>query len=112
MKRFAAFCLLVCLLCWPNRLLAGQGSDLDSRRARFREAIEAQWQYELKTHPELATYVGDARYNDRLSDLSAQAHFALAALYRKQGKTEEAERELGEFQKLQAKGAQSDPARP
>lgn len=73
MKRFAAVGLLVCLLCCSSLLLAGQGTDLEARRARFHEAIEAQWQYELKTHPELATYVGDARYNDRLSDLSAQA---------------------------------------
>jgi uncharacterized protein (DUF885 family) len=73
MKRYAAVCLLVCLLCCSNLLSAGQGTELEARRARFREAIEAQWQYELKTHPELATYVGDARYNDRLSDLSAQA---------------------------------------
>jgi uncharacterized protein (DUF885 family) len=73
MKRYAAVCLLSCLLCCSNALLAGQGSDLEARRARFREAIEAQWQYELKAHPELATYVGDPRYNDRLSDLSAQA---------------------------------------
>jgi uncharacterized protein (DUF885 family) len=73
MKRFAVVCGLVCLLCCSNLLLAGQGSDLEARRARFREAIEAQWQYQLKTRPELATYVGDSRYNDRLSDLSAQA---------------------------------------
>jgi uncharacterized protein (DUF885 family) len=73
MNRSAAACLLICLLCCSNVLLAGQGTDLEARRARFHEAIEAQWQYELKTHPELATYVGDARYNDRLSDLSAQA---------------------------------------
>ena len=54
--------------CFP-----GQSSDLETRRTRFRDAIAAQWQYELKTHPELATYVGDPRYNDRLSDLSPQA---------------------------------------
>lgn len=35
------------------------------------------------------------------SSLAAQAHFALAGLYRKQGKTEEAEREMEEFKKLQ-----------
>jgi uncharacterized protein (DUF885 family) len=73
MKRFAAFCLLVCLMCCSTLPLAGQGADTYSRRARFRALIDAQWQYELKTHPELATYVGDARYNDRLSDLSAEA---------------------------------------
>lgn len=35
------------------------------------------------------------------SSLAAQAHFALAGLYRKQGKSEEAEREMEEFNKLQ-----------
>ena len=35
------------------------------------------------------------------SSLAAQAHFALAGLYRKQAKSEEAEREMEEFNKLQ-----------
>jgi tetratricopeptide (TPR) repeat protein len=35
------------------------------------------------------------------SELAAKAHFALAGLYRKQGKTAEADRELQEFKKLQ-----------
>lgn len=35
------------------------------------------------------------------SPLAAQAHFALAGLYRKQAKSEEAEREMEEFKKLQ-----------
>ena len=35
------------------------------------------------------------------SGLSAQTHFALAGLYRKQGKMEAAEREMDEFKKLQ-----------
>jgi len=34
--------------------------------------------------------------------LAAQAHFGLAGLYRKQGKTAEAQREMQEFQKLQS----------
>lgn len=38
--------------------------------------------------------------------LAAQTHFALAGLYRKQGKTAEAEREMQEFQKLQQQPAQ------
>lgn len=38
---------------------------------------------------------------EKESDLAAQAHFALAGLYRKQGKIEAAEREMGEFKKLQ-----------
>jgi len=38
---------------------------------------------------------------EKEGDLAAQAHFALAGLYRKQGKTADAEREMQEFQKLQ-----------
>jgi tetratricopeptide (TPR) repeat protein len=38
---------------------------------------------------------------EKQSALAAQTHFALAGLYRKQGKTAEAERETQEFQKLQ-----------
>jgi tetratricopeptide (TPR) repeat protein len=38
---------------------------------------------------------------EKTSSLAAQAHFGLAGLYRKQGKTSEAEREMKEFQKLQ-----------
>jgi tetratricopeptide (TPR) repeat protein len=39
--------------------------------------------------------------------LAAQAHFALAGLYRKQGKTAEAQREIQEFQKLQNASGQA-----
>ncbi len=38
---------------------------------------------------------------EKESALAAQAHFALAGLYRKQGKAEAAEREMQEFKKLQ-----------
>ncbi|HWH60412.1 MAG TPA: DUF885 domain-containing protein [Terriglobales bacterium] len=33
-----------------------------------------EWQYELRTSPESATALGDNRYNDRLSDYSAEFH--------------------------------------
>jgi tetratricopeptide (TPR) repeat protein len=38
---------------------------------------------------------------EKQSSLAAQAHFGLAGLYRKQGKTAEAQREMQEFQSLQ-----------
>jgi tetratricopeptide (TPR) repeat protein len=38
---------------------------------------------------------------EKTSDLAAKAHFALAGLYRKQGKMEDAQREMSEFQRLQ-----------
>lgn len=49
---------------------------------------------------------------EQASDLSAQAHFALAGLYRKQGKAEAAEREMREFKKLQANETMADPSHP
>jgi tetratricopeptide (TPR) repeat protein len=39
-------------------------------------------------------------------ELAAQTHFALAGLYRKQGKTSEAEREMEKFQKLKSAGSE------
>jgi uncharacterized protein (DUF885 family) len=48
-------------------------ASLATRRAKLRAAIEQEWQYELRTHPEFATAIGDPRYNDRLEDRSAAA---------------------------------------
>lgn len=45
---------------------------------------------------------------EKTSDLAAKAHFALAGLYRKQGKMEDARREMTEFQKLQDTPAPSE----
>jgi tetratricopeptide (TPR) repeat protein len=42
---------------------------------------------------------------EKQSPLAGQAHFGLAGLYRKQGKTAEAQREMQEFQSLQGTGA-------
>ena len=68
--------LCACALTAPI-LLAGQSpvpaSDVAAKRARMYAEIENLWQYQLKAHPEMATYVGDARYNDRLSDYSVAA---------------------------------------
>jgi uncharacterized protein (DUF885 family) len=48
-------------------------APLAARRAQLREAIEQEWQYQMKTNPEFATAIGDPRYNDRLYDRSAEA---------------------------------------
>jgi len=47
--------------------------SLAARRAKLRDAIEQEWQYQLRIHPETATEIGDPRYNDRWSDYSAAA---------------------------------------
>nr|WP_242403388.1 DUF885 family protein [Asaia platycodi] len=36
----------------------------------FDKLLDEEWQYQLKNAPELATSIGDYRYNDRWSDLS------------------------------------------
>jgi len=43
------------------------------RRAELNRLLADQWEYSLRTQPELATQVGDDRYNDRLSDFSDKA---------------------------------------
>ena len=48
-------------------------NSLEARRAQLRDALQAEWEYALRTYPEFATYVGDTRYNDRLGDYSPQA---------------------------------------
>jgi hypothetical protein len=42
------------------------------------------------------------------TDLAAQAHFGLAGIYRKQGKMADADREMGEFRKLQSSAGHSE----
>ncbi|HSI04770.1 MAG TPA: DUF885 domain-containing protein, partial [Myxococcota bacterium] len=42
-------------------------------KARFDTLIHAEWEWLLEQYPELATDVGDARYDDRLVDLSPEA---------------------------------------
>jgi tetratricopeptide (TPR) repeat protein len=42
------------------------------------------------------------------TELAAQAHFGLAGIYRKQGKTADADREMEEFRKLQGSAGRSD----
>ncbi len=51
---------------------------------RLRTFFAAEWEYQLRQSPEYATYVGDARYNDRLSDHSPEAQAREAAHTRSQ----------------------------
>ena len=49
------------------------GATLEARRAELKRLLNDEWEYTLRTEPELATNVGDERYNDRLSDFSDKA---------------------------------------
>jgi uncharacterized protein (DUF885 family) len=44
----------------------------EARRAQFEKLFADEWEYELSENPELATSIGDYRYNDRWSDLSLE----------------------------------------
>jgi len=49
------------------------GQGVEARRAQLRDALQAEWEYSLRTYPEFATSIGDNRYNDRLGDYSPEA---------------------------------------
>jgi len=63
----ASFALLLPLLA------SAAGPSLEARRAELNRLLADEWEYNLRTQPELATQVGDNRYNDRLSDFSDKA---------------------------------------
>jgi len=46
---------------------------------------------------------------EKQGELAAQTHFALAGLYRKQGKAPQADQEMNEFQKLKSAGPAPGP---
>ena len=54
-------------------VMAHAAADLETRRADLKRLLAEEWEYTLRTQPELATQVGDNRYNDRLSDFSDKA---------------------------------------
>ena len=69
MTRFAIFYCLCCVSLPGERLSADQALlSLPSR----------EWQYELRNDPELATIVGDGRYNDRWKNYSLSAELRRA----------------------------------
>jgi uncharacterized protein (DUF885 family) len=63
----------IVLVCTMTLSAQKSSSSLEVRRAQLRDALQAEWEYQLRTYPEFATYVGDTRYNDRLGDYSSEA---------------------------------------
>ena len=48
-------------------------ASLKARRQQLTAALDAEWEHSLLVGPEFATYVGDSRYNDKLTDCSPEA---------------------------------------
>ena len=44
----------------------------DTRRAQLNAVLQKEWEYRLRTNPELASHTGDNRYNDKVSDFSPE----------------------------------------
>ena len=94
----AALCLVV--------LAGGAASSKtkagsDSRPAASPVTTPQEWQYELKSNPESATYLGDKRYNSQLTDYSPA------------GRRKDAETNrdfLQKFQAIDARGLTADKA--
>ena len=62
-------CLLTALIAMP--LIAV--SETATKKTQLKQLFADEWEYELRESPELATSIGDYRYNDRWSD-SSLAH--------------------------------------
>jgi uncharacterized protein (DUF885 family) len=76
MKIFLATIGFICMLASSFQAQTTNqtaNQTLEARRAELKRLLDEQWEYTLLTQPELATDVGDERYNDRLSDFSDQA---------------------------------------
>ena len=76
--RWAALALLSTFLLAAAPVKTGRTPAAASRSAaaakNLEKFFEEEWEWGLKEFPERATYLGDSRYNDRLTDLSLEAH--------------------------------------
>jgi uncharacterized protein (DUF885 family) len=66
----STICLCLVAQAAQKTQVAVKAADIESRRAQLHALFDEEWQYELRSNPEMATSVGDTRYNDRLSDHS------------------------------------------
>ena len=72
MKRLLS---LLALAFFAVRVSAAElsAADLDKRLKAFNDLLHENWEYTLRTSPEFASYLGDKRYNDQVSDVSEAA---------------------------------------
>lgn len=51
----------------------GRAQSVELHVKNLHSLLDEQWEYTLRTNPELASIIGDKRYNDKLSDFSQAA---------------------------------------
>src|SRR5687768_12959473 len=72
MKKLALAIALV-FLATPMTAQELSAADLDKRRKALADLLDEHWEYTMKRNPEWASILGDKRYNDQVSDVSAKA---------------------------------------
>lgn len=65
-------CFLPGRLAGERTAAAGRAADIATRRTQLHALFDEEWQYELSSNPEMATSLGDNRFNDRLNDHSQE----------------------------------------
>ncbi|MDH3400240.1 MAG: DUF885 domain-containing protein [Chromatiales bacterium] len=65
--------LFITLFCLTGSLFAQSPLDIEAETAKLHSLFEQAWEYDLKRNPEMATRLGDPRYNHRWTDYSAAA---------------------------------------
>jgi uncharacterized protein (DUF885 family) len=95
--------LISCVLLIGDRPAAAQAAsnDVATRTQQLQSLFEEFWQYHLRTDPESATSLGDNRYNDRLTDRSAEFEYSTL---------EEEKKYLAKFQSIKADGLAAQDA--
>src|SRR5882724_6744307 len=96
-RKCASVALISLVLLIGNQPLSAQAanSDIAMRTQQLNSLFEELWQYQLRIDPEMATTMGDNRYNGRLTDRSPE--FQHSSL-------EEEKKYLARFQSIKADG--------
>lgn len=68
--RHPAIFLLLAITFLSVPLRSDESQNLQGRRNQFKQLLAEEWEYEMRESPEMATIIGDLRYNDRWSDWS------------------------------------------
>lgn len=69
---FCSLVLLLLLLSLFGTAASGSKANHSLASQRLLTLLNDEWEYEIRAHPEMATGLGDNRYNDRLDDRSSQ----------------------------------------
>jgi len=72
-KLFAAVALVAALVAIHSGALRAQPAPSSDVPAQAHVLFDEYWQWTLREYPEIATFIGDHRYDDRLSDQSTAA---------------------------------------